>query len=43
MEYQLYVENSESLHANPPAKMKSATMILPTPTKIEIIGKRSFL
>ena len=42
MEYQSYVEDLESLQENPLAKMKSTTMIIPTPSKIEIIGKRSF-
>ena len=42
MEYQLDVENSESLQENPFAKMKSASMLIPTPSKIEITGKRIF-
>ena len=42
MEYRPNVEISESLRANPSATMKSISMIIPTRSKAEIIGKRIF-
>ena len=42
MYYQKDVEDLERLQENPSTKMKSTTMIIPTPSKIEITGKRSF-
>ena len=42
MEYQSNVEYSEILQENPSTKMKLTTMIIPSPRKIEISGKRSF-
>ena len=42
MEYQPSVESSESLQANPSSTMKSASMIILTHSKVEIIGKTSF-
>ena len=43
MKYQSNVDNSESLQENPSATMKSTTMIIPTPSRVETIGKRIFL
>ena len=43
MDYQSDVEDSGDLQANPFATMKTTTMIVPTPSKIEINGKRGFL
>ena len=42
MEYHLDAENSESLQENPFSRVKSTSMIIQTPSKVEIIGKRSF-
>ena len=42
MEYQSDVEDSKILKANPSSKMKSVAMIIPTPNKFEITGKRIF-
>ena len=42
MEYQPSAESSESLQLNTHALMKSATMLVPTPSEAEITGKRSF-
>ena len=42
MDYQSDVDDSGGLQANPFATMKVTTMILLTPSKIEITGKRSF-
>ena len=36
------MEDSGNLQENPSAIIKIAAMILPTPSKIEITGKRSF-
>ena len=43
IEYKLDVENSESLQENPSSTMKSAVMIIPTPSKNDITDKKSFL
>ena len=42
MEYQPKVESLENLQENPFAIMKSTTMIIPIPSKVDITGKRSF-
>ena len=42
MEYQLDIDTSEILQENPSAKMKSATMIIPTPSRVEMISKIIF-
>ena len=42
MEYQPSVESSEILQAIPSSLIKSTSMIIPTPGKAEITGKRSF-
>ena len=42
MEYQHEVESLESLQENPSAIIKSAAMIIPNPSKIEITRKQSF-
>ena len=43
MEYQSSVESSERLQLNPSHLMKSSSMLVPTPSKVEITNKRSFL
>ena len=41
MEYQTRVKDAEALHENPLAIMKSTAIIVPTPRKIEMVGKRT--
>ena len=43
MDHQSDMEDWGGLQANPSATMKTKTMIIPTPSKIEITGKRRFL
>ena len=43
MYYQSDVNNLGSLQENPFAIVKKTTMIVPTPSKIEVTGKRSHL
>ena len=42
MEYQFDVESLESMQENLSPTMKSTAMIIPTSSKAEITGKRSF-
>ena len=43
MEHKLDMEDSIGFQENPSTTMKTTTMIIPTPSKIEIIGTRRFL
>ena len=41
MDYRSDMDDRETLKVNPYAIVKSTTMIIPTPSKVEITGKRS--
>ena len=41
MDYQSYVEDTENIQVNPSALVKKIVVGVPTPSKIEITGKRT--
>ena len=43
MDYQTNMKDLEDLQENPSGIMKSTTIIIPTPRKVEIEGKRTHL
>ena len=42
MDYQSNMKDARNLQANPSAIVKTITLIVPNPSKMEITGKRSF-
>ena len=41
MDYQIEMKDAEALRENPSAIVKSTTIIIPTPSKVEMVGRRT--